>query len=254
MSIQLQRALPRQIIFCIDVSGEMNEMLYPSIDGGVNQQLTEPRSRLDTVIYQIKRYISMNRVLAPNDTYGFIGMMEKAYWIMGFTSDSNIIHKSLESLSIQEYCSTFDTTSLFKTIHDKAIIKVQEENNRFIHAMIFYGRTNVMPDSIHTQYDWMRNHSNFTFDLLFLHGPPKETDCQTVYDYWIDLEPNVSSWFFEFGKLGQSQLTRVMAQLTAHPLQRGDQERIIDVFTLKNQQDEQNPLYNQETETICLSD
>ena len=75
-----------------------------------------------------------------------------------------------------------DTTSLFKVIYDKAIIKEQqqkqEEEDRFIHAMIFYGRTSVMPEPIHTQYDWMQNHSSFTFDLLFLHGPPQETDCQ----------------------------------------------------------------------------
>ena len=45
-----------------------------------------------------------------------------------------------------------------------------------------------------------------------------------------------------------------MAQLTAHPLQRGDQERIIDIFTLENQQEEQDHLYNQKSEPICLSD
>ncbi|KAI9243154.1 hypothetical protein BDA99DRAFT_566844 [Phascolomyces articulosus] len=256
MSIQLQRPIPRQIIFCIDVSDEMKEMLFPSIDGGINQALSQPRSRLDTTIYQIKRYIAMNRRIAPNDTYGIIGMTEKAYWMMGFTSEPIVIHKYVESLSLGERCSIFDTTSLYKVIHEKAALK---DENLFVHAVIFYGRTNVVPQPLDKQLNWLRNHTNFTFDLLFLHDPPHDNDCQTVYDFWIDLEPSLSSWFFEFGKLGQSQLTKAMSQLLAHPLQRGDQEHITDIIIApergrQKQKGQHNNLSNQISEPIYLSD
>ena len=50
---------------------------------------------------------------------------------MGFTSDSNIIHKSLESLSIQEYCSTFGGSSSY------LIILYAQTNNKYTYINIF---------------------------------------------------------------------------------------------------------------------
>ncbi|KAI8147671.1 hypothetical protein BJV82DRAFT_575612 [Fennellomyces sp. T-0311] len=228
MSVQLQRALPRQIIFCIDISREMGDSLAPSIDGSISQSLAY--TRLETVLSLIRRYVAMNQLLAPNDTYGLISMMEYSFWMMDFTADAKMIDKHLDTLSPREQCADFDTTSLFKTIHEHAALN---DANQFVHAIVFYGRTDVMPQPIAHQYGWIRSCTNFTFDLLFLHAPTRESAfCQDVYDYWISLEPTiVSSWFFEFARLGKSALTKAMAQLTAHPLQRGDQERMTDLVT-----------------------
>ncbi|KAI9488432.1 hypothetical protein BDB00DRAFT_848036 [Zychaea mexicana] len=245
MSVQLQRAVPRHIIFCVDVSGEMNETICPTIDGGVHQNLKEASSRLDTVILLIKRYIATNRILAPKDTYAIVGMMEKAYWMMNFTSEPRVIHKNLASLVTHEHCSTFDTDSLYRVISENAALN-NDVHNRLVHAIVFYGRTDVMPQPLGQDYAWIRNCSNFAFDLMFLHGPARDSElCQAVYDFWVNIEPHVvSSWYFEFSKLGRSSMTKAMAQLTAHPLQRGDQERINDLVTSEMKR----------PETIYLSD
>lgn len=88
-------------IFCIDVTDEMNETMGPSIDGSIEQTLLlttyvllfsttllvifirvdDTSSRLETVQFLVKRYVAMNSMISPQDSYGIILLAEEATWV-----------------------------------------------------------------------------------------------------------------------------------------------------------------------------
>ncbi|KAJ8657713.1 hypothetical protein O0I10_006528 [Lichtheimia ornata] len=218
--------ITRRIIFCIDVTDEMNETMGPSIDGSIEQTLLLTTSRLETVQFLVKRYVAMNSMISPQDSYGIILLAEEATWYMDFTKDIGLISSAVDVLQTTSRGNKqFDADSLFNVIENHTDLV---NPDIYTQVLVFYGRTENVPLCRTNIAKSICGYPQFVLDVLFIHGPVsgREENCQRVYDFWI--ETSKRGWFFEFARLGRSALTKTMAQLTAHPLQRGDQDKIAE--------------------------
>ncbi|KAG1058071.1 hypothetical protein G6F43_000149 [Rhizopus delemar] len=215
------KACARQIIFCIDVSSEMNTKLSPSADGGLTNTNLE------------SRYIRMNKLVGNiNDKYAVVLLRERAEWWKPFTSDEQIACSYLDELKEEvknkEY-ERLDLGSLMKVIETKADLKNSMD---FTQAIVVYSRTDIIPDleSSNAECSEIRNLPNVTLDVLFLHNV--DDRAQPVFDVWTSLDSErVPGWYYEIANvLGQDKISKALCQLLAHPLQRGDQERITNLL------------------------
>ncbi|KAI7883455.1 hypothetical protein K492DRAFT_235397 [Lichtheimia hyalospora FSU 10163] len=222
----MKPAITRRIIFCIDITDEMNETMGPSIDGSIEQTLLLTTSRLETVQFLVKRYVAMNSMISPQDSYGMILMADQATWYMNFTRDIALISTAVDELqTTTSGIHPFDADSLFNMIEKHTDLV---NPDIYTQVLVFYGRTENVPLMRSNIAKSICGYSQFVLDVLFIHGPVsgREENCQKVYDFWI--ETSRRGWFFEFARLGRSALTKAMAQLIAHPLQRGDQDKISE--------------------------
>ncbi|KAI9320914.1 hypothetical protein BX666DRAFT_2024521 [Dichotomocladium elegans] len=179
----------------------MDDMIGPSIDGGIQQSLVVTSSRLDTIRQLIKRYMQMNLWISPSDTYAVIVMRERASWYMDFTQDPMLLATAIDELHTQAFEPVFNADSLFEVIERHADLVNPSVH---IQAIVFYGRTRVVPTCRTAVGSGICANPRFTLDLLFLHesirNDPDNT-CQAVFDFWIHLSQH--GWFYEFAKLAR---------------------------------------------------
>ncbi|KAG0781824.1 hypothetical protein G6F62_008360 [Rhizopus arrhizus] len=211
----------------------MNTKLSPSADGGLANTNLESSTRLGTVQRFLKRYIRMNKLVGNiNDKYAVVLLKEKAEWWKPFTSDEqtacSYLDELREEVKNKEY-ERLDLGSLMKVIETEADLKNRMD---FTQAIVVYSRTNIIPDleTSHAECFEIRNLPNVTLDVLFLHNV--DDRAQPVFDVWTSLDSErVPGWYYEIANvLGQDKISKALCQLLAHPLQRGDQERITNLL------------------------
>jgi hypothetical protein len=121
---------------------------------------------------------------------------------------------------------SIDTQSLFDTI---ALNASRTDNNYFVHVIVLYARTNVLPDRLKKEnYSKIRDSPNFAMDVVFMHD--QTSDVQDVYDIWNEFDSVINpGWYYETGsQLGKDKLSKALSELIAHPLQRSkNQEEFI---------------------------
>ncbi|CEI99078.1 hypothetical protein G6F70_000434 [Rhizopus microsporus] len=232
-SLLLKKAIPRQIIFCVDVSKEMNSPLSASIDGGLNNTNLKTSTRLETIIRFIKRYILMNKLIGnKNDKYAFILLKEKSEWWKPFTLDEQEACSYVDMLDEQIDSTSYDSFQLESLFRDISVNANLDDKSTFTQAIVIYSRTRVIPKrSLNDEWCIQVRHlSNFTLDVIYLHD--LDDQAQLVYDAWNDLDSDqVPGWYYEVVKvLGQDNVSKALCQLLAHPLQRGKQEGIVNVI------------------------
>lgn len=139
----MKPAIPRRIIFCIDITDEMNETMGPSIDGSIEQTLLLTTSRLETVQFLVKRYVAMNSMISPQDSYGIILLAEQATWYMDFTKDIGLISSAVDVLqTTTQGKNQFDADSLFHVIEKHTDLV---NPDIYTQVLVFYGRTENVP-------------------------------------------------------------------------------------------------------------
>ncbi|ORE07801.1 hypothetical protein BCV72DRAFT_261879 [Rhizopus microsporus var. microsporus] len=212
-SLLLKKAIPRQIIFCVDVSKEMNSPLSASIDGGLNNTNLKTSTRLETIIRFIKRYILMNKLIGnKNDKYAFMLLKEKSEWWKPFTLDEQEACSYADMLDEQIGSTSYDSFQLESLFKDISVNANLDDKSTFTQAIVIYSRTRVIPERSLNE-EWC-------------------VEAQLVYDAWNDLDSDqVPGWYYEMVKvLGQDNVSKALCQLLAHPLQRGKQEGIVNVI------------------------
>ncbi|KAG2214346.1 hypothetical protein INT47_000902 [Mucor saturninus] len=224
---QLVENKPRRIIFCIDTSAEMAEELKASANTGIRNTNLYHSSRMESIQRFLKRFANINAMIGNRqDQYALITLAENATWWFGFDTDIQKLSEEISFLDseVQEYNLTFDIKSIFSEIEKNADVC---DDAYFYHVIVIYARTDVMPYlEQRDQIAHIRDLPNFVMDLLFLHDASDKV--QDVYDLWDHLDSEVhQGWYYESGPVtGKDMLTRALAELIAHPLQRGNQEFI----------------------------
>ncbi|KAI8387986.1 uncharacterized protein BYT42DRAFT_216777 [Radiomyces spectabilis] len=232
-------ALPRRVVFCVDVGLEMKETLGSSVDGGIQHSLLQTSSRLETTLFLIRRYIAMNQLIASSDQYAVVLLQDKAKWWVGFSNDLDEIEVALQGIECHEYKEIFgrkDVNDLLITIAGHSDLSDQRY---FTQVILIYGRAQHLPLSmskVHRRV--IRDSQRFTMDVLFLHGP-SDTRCKVIYETLQSFDSRtVPGWYFEFRPMARSSFTKAMAQLVAHPSQRSDRRSASQVLEPVNAPEE----------------
>ncbi|KAI7897507.1 uncharacterized protein BX663DRAFT_528067 [Cokeromyces recurvatus] len=223
----------RKIIFCIDISNEMNKELRASINTGIKDTNLYYSSRLETIQRFLKRFVKVNKILGNEyDKYAIILLSEKARWWLDFTTDQDEFTVAIDTLcgeTTRKY-EKLDTRSIFDEITKHVDLN---DTSYFTQIILIYSRDQTMPtlfDINEKKYADIRNSPNFTFDVIFLHDGKLSTSIQAIYDAWGEFESNiVPGWYYEASLfLGKDKLSKALMQLVSHPLQRSNQENIED--------------------------
>ncbi|KAG2234914.1 hypothetical protein BDF21DRAFT_461137 [Thamnidium elegans] len=218
-------AKPRKIMFCIDTSAEMSEILNPSAKTGARDSNLYYSSRIETTQRFLKRYANMNEMIGNDkDEYGMITLTDVATWWYDFSPNVSSFNEEIGFLDSQvvEHYDTLelDIGSLFRTIEHYM------DPNSFNHVIVIYGRADVMPEGNMQIVKEIRKSPNLTMDLIYLHD---STDSvQKIYDFWASLDSEIRpGWYYETGTyLGKDKMAKALCELISHPLQRGEQEML----------------------------
>lgn len=224
MTFELRSKKPRNIIFCIDVSTEMNEPVSASHNTGLRQCSVYESTRLESTQRFINRYVVMNKMLGnKDDKYAIVTLSNEATWWYDLSRNSERLKTELSFLESQvtQHYDQFYTQSLFKVIGDNIF-----DDDRITQAIVFYARSDIVPLNITSERDKaLRDSPNFTLDVLFMHN--QSPSVQKVYDTWGELDSTVNEgWYYELGSVTCiDRLAKAMTELLAHPLQRGPQSK-----------------------------
>ncbi|CAO3654134.1 unnamed protein product [Mucor fragilis] len=215
----------RRIVFCIDVSDEMNETLRASGNGGIKDTNLYPSSRLETIKRFLKRYVATNKLIGNDkDEYAIVFLTDVAVWHLDFTVNAFIFNTEIDGLSedrLRTYVS-FDMQPLVETLN--ARLKLQNVDY-YYQAIVIYGRSSLPTLPTNDVFLNMRRRNNFMLDVVFLHGGFKGTKAQAIYDKWCELDNSKRpGWFYE-GSLftGKDRIAKAFSELIGHPAYRGEQ-------------------------------
>ncbi|KAI9475382.1 MAG: hypothetical protein EXX96DRAFT_539981 [Benjaminiella poitrasii] len=166
------------------------------------------------------------------DKYAIILLINEAKWWADFTTDEDEFITKVDLLcgEVVEKHERLDTHSIFEVITDHVDLN---DNNYFTQTILIYGRDQTVPtlfDTKNKKYIEIRNSSNFTFDLIFLHDGKVSESIQAIYDVWGEFESNlIPGWYYEASLFqGKDRLSKALIQLISHPSQRGNQQNIED--------------------------
>ncbi|GAN08502.1 BRISC and BRCA1-A complex member 1-like [Mucor ambiguus] len=214
----------RRIVFCIDVSDEMNKTVRASENGGVKDTNLYPSSRLETVKRFLKRYLVINKLIGNDkDEYAIVLLTDVAVWHLGFTVNASIFNTEIDGLSrdrLRTYTG-FDIQSLGDTLNAKLDL---QNVDYYYQAIVIYGRSSLPTLPTNGVIQDMKKRNNFMLDVLFLHDGFLNT-VQDIYDKWDMLDDlERSGWFYECSLFnGKDRIAEALSQLIGHPAYRGAQ-------------------------------
>ncbi|KAK4514730.1 Ribonucleotide-diphosphate reductase (RNR), small subunit [Mucor velutinosus] len=215
----------RRIVFCIDMSDEMNEILRASGNGGVKDTNLYSSSRLETVKRFLKRYVATNKLIGNDkDEYAIVLLTDVAVWSVDFTINASVFNTEIDGLSedrLRTYVG-FDMQSLGDTLNAK--LRLQNVDY-YYQAIVIYGRSSLPTLPENDVFTNMRKRNNFMLDVLFLHDGFKDTTAQAIYDCWSELDkPTRPGWFYECSLFtGKDKIAEALSQLIGHPAYRAEQ-------------------------------
>ncbi|KAL0143670.1 BRISC and BRCA1-A complex member 1-like protein [Mucor lusitanicus] len=203
----------RRIVFCIDVSDDMNQVLRGTPSGGVKSTNLYPSSRLETVKRFLKRYVATNKMIGnDNDEYAIVLLTDVAIWHLDFTASAFIVNTEIDALSEDRLRAYADFAS---------------NVDYYYQAIVIYGRSSVPTLPTNDVMKNMKQRNNFILDVIVLHDGFKNTNAPDIYGKWDDLDklnPERPGWVYE-GSLfnGKDIIAEALSQLIGHPAYRGTQ-------------------------------
>ncbi|KAI8636785.1 hypothetical protein BD408DRAFT_437590 [Parasitella parasitica] len=180
----------RKIVFCIDISDEMNTTLRATGNCGIKDPNLYNSSRLETIQRFLKRYVAMNKLIGNEaDEYAMILLTDIAIWCADFTSNMSIFHNYIDNISIAplNHYYDFDAQSLADTLNDNLNV---QNTDFYYHTIVIYSRPTVVPTNMTNNiFQDMRKRRNFMLDVLFLHDVSAESEVIQVCKGTFVLNP-----------------------------------------------------------------
>ncbi|XP_072027388.1 BRISC and BRCA1-A complex member 1-like [Amphiura filiformis] len=212
---------PEKIIICLDLSSEVNRVPFISRDFTKYQPL-------DLIKRALNIFVKTKNTMNPLHEYALVLLHDSAVWMQDFTSDVDEFFNVLQDSTNETQDSDgFDLTSLFDQILEKVDLPFVEDMlvlppPYIVRTIFIYGRSNCIPgflDGRESQRQ-LSNSPYFFFDVFYVHEPPSDDNlCKEVYDVFLDLDSNNTSYIHEVGR-NTTHLHNKMAMLLGHPLQR----------------------------------
>ncbi|XP_041475412.1 BRISC and BRCA1-A complex member 1-like [Lytechinus variegatus] len=215
---------PEKIIICLDLASEVNRVPFLQRDGTKHLPI-------ELVKRALSIFIRTKSSINPRHQFALVVLQESAVWLQDFTSDvEEFLNVMFDLTSETQDCESCDLTSLFETIANKVDLPVIDDTEVLpppyvIRTLFFYGRSALIPEFISGREAQvaLSNSPYFFFDVFYLHEPPSEENyCKDIYDVFLDLDKNNTSYIHEVGRM-IPHLYNKMASLVAHPLQRPEQ-------------------------------
>jgi hypothetical protein len=218
----VQKSCPEKIIFCIDLSDELDKTFLLSRDKSYSLR-TIWRNCVELFVYN-------KHLLSPDHQYGVIVLRDAAIWSLNFTEDPEAVCKHMSDvISTGDVYPSFDITSLYSTIVEN--VKLPDEDCQdppFIVRTIFlYGRSYSMPiyKANLDAYEKLMRCPHFFFDVFYAHEVPSpKNECQSTFEVLADICPKKTAMVLDVSK----NVTRMfdhMSKLLSHPLLRCPQEQ-----------------------------
>lgn len=226
---------PEKIIICLDLATEVNRVPFLQRDGSKHLPI-------ELVKRALSIFVRTKSGINPLHQFALLVLQESAVWLQDFTSDvEEFLNVMFDLTNETQECESCDLTSLFETITAKVELPEIEEVEvlpppYIVRTLFFYGRSAHIPEFTHGREAQaaLSNSPYFFFDVFYLHEPPSEGNyCKDIYDVFLDLDKNNTSYIHEVGR-NTTQLYNKMAALVAHPLQRPEQ--VWAAYSLENEQ------------------
>ncbi|XP_030835933.1 BRISC and BRCA1-A complex member 1 [Strongylocentrotus purpuratus] len=215
---------PEKIIICLDLASEVNRVPFLQRDGTKHLPI-------ELVKRALSMFIRTKSNINPRHQFALVVLQESAVWLQDFTSDvEEFLNVMFDLTSETRDCESCDLTSLFETIVHKVELPVIEDIEvlpppYIVRTLFFYGRSALIPEFDNGREAQVALSASpyFFFDVFYLHEPPSEENCcKDIYDVFLDLDKNNTSYIHEVGR-NTTNLYNRMASLVAHPLQRPEQ-------------------------------
>lgn len=206
------------ILVCVDLDRQVDADM--KVAGAKGQNL----SRLDAIKQAIFLFVHSKLTMHPLHRFAFAALSHTATWLQqSFTSDMEVINNSVRALSSIGAFSQCDLTLLFRMAAFEA--KNSSAQGRILRVILIYCRSDIVPTY---PSEWPQSQYPFTFDALYLHDKPTQSNCpQRVYDALVEALERVSvaeGYIYESGTGLTRILFRQMCCLLAHPQQRCGQD------------------------------
>ncbi|XP_072172952.1 BRISC and BRCA1-A complex member 1-like isoform X2 [Diadema setosum] len=226
---------PEKIIICIDLASEVNKVPFLQRDGTKHLPI-------ELVKRALSLFVRTKSNISPAHQFALVVLQETAVWLQDFTSDvEDFLNVMFDLTNETQDCESCDLSSLFKTIASQVELPEIEDVEvlpppYIVRTLFFYGRSAHIPEFTNGREEQLALSSSpyFFFDVFYLHEPPSEDNCcKDIYDVFLDLDKNNTSYIHEVGR-NTTQLYNKMAALVAHPLQRPEQ--IFSSYSLDPEQ------------------
>ncbi|XP_035228634.1 BRISC and BRCA1-A complex member 1-like [Stegodyphus dumicola] len=206
-----------KIIFCLDMSSEMEQIPFRLGDGS-------QYSPLSMVKRTIELFVENKHFIHRKHEYALMVLYESATWVREFTNDPKELIDSLEDLNETQDCVSCDLSSIITLLTEK--YEMGLPNNlpfvsHIFRVILIYGRSNCMIHfSDEEAQDFLMQYPFLFFDVVYIHEPPSEENrCQEIFEALCDLDEQNKSYIFEVTR-NTTKLHNCMAKLLAHSLQR----------------------------------
>lgn len=212
---------PEKIIFCIDMSSEMEDIPFRKNDGSQHPALSMVKRTIELFVHN-KNFIDKKH------EFSLMVLYQSATWVREFTNDPMELIDSLEDLNETQPCDSCDLGSIVQLISEKfeMIMPINLMPVQYIlRVILIYGRSSCMFHFSDEQLqDTLMRYPFLFLDILYIHEPPSENNqCKEIYDALCDLDEQNKSYIFEVTH-NITKLHNCMAKFLSHPLQRNVQK------------------------------
>lgn len=222
--LAIEQKLPEKIIFCIDLSDETGDNLFTMADGNFKPMIKVLQNAL-------KVFALSKHAMDPKHEFALVIVHDTVIWVTEFSSDPNQLVKELEVTNETIPCQSFDLSSLFESILEEVSLPEKltngslQNNQYIVRAILFYGRSNMLPTlkpNCHA-LQTLLDSKHFFLDVLFVHNELiNDNKIQEIYDFFCGLDQKDVSYIYEVSS-DPIELHNYVAMLLAHPMQRPPQ-------------------------------
>ncbi|XP_041358700.1 BRISC and BRCA1-A complex member 1-like [Gigantopelta aegis] len=215
---------PEKIIFCMDLSAEMNNMTFRSRAG-------DKCCALNLVKRAMTIFMQSKLRLDHNHEFALVILQDGAIWTHDFTRHPKEIINSLDDQNGCTESEAFDLSAIFQTVKDHVVLPVVTGDQSIlpppyiVRVILIYGRSFCCPYFTERESEKLLESSPYFFiDALYVHEPVSgENRCEEIFNTLCDLDVKDLSYIFDTSR-NQTKIYDYMAQLLAHPLQRPQQK------------------------------
>ncbi|GFS76494.1 BRISC and BRCA1-A complex member 1 [Trichonephila clavipes] len=206
-----------KIIFCLDMSSDMEQTPFKLGDGSQHTPLSMVKRTIELFV-ENKHFINRKH------EFSLMVLYENATWVREFTNDPKELIDSLQDLNETQACTSCDLASIVTLITDKYEMRIPRKISLLpclFRVILVYGRSSCMIQfSNEEARDFLINYPFLILDIVYIHEPPtNENKCQEIFEALCDLDEHNKSYIYEITR-NTTKLHNSMAKLLTHPVQR----------------------------------